>query len=123
MSIQSVSFGATTKNGNQYKKTSVGKYIGATYGLVAATASSILVLNMPKTSVIRKFIPLRKKLINSGFSKIEAKKLINNSAKCGFVGGIIGVIAGYTAIGVIGDAIVNKIRAKKADKRAEMCNC
>lgn len=118
MSIQAVSFGATTKNGNQYKKTNVGKYVGAAMGVGAATISVSEVNKMPKINILRKFVSARTEMINNGFTKIAANKVIRNLYRVGIVGGFIAVGLIYTGLGAVADAFVNKYRANKADKMA-----
>lgn len=119
MSIQAISFGATTKNGNQYKKTNVGKYIGAALGMSAATIAVSEVNKMPKINVLRKFVSGRTEMINNGLTKIAANKAIRNLYRVGIVGGFITVGLIYTGLGAVADAFVNRYRANKADETAK----
>lgn len=119
MSIQAVSFGATTKNGNQYKKTNVGKIVGAALGVTSAATACMLAPKTPSISILRKMVDARQQLLASGCTKEAAKKVLSRTFKAGFVGGMVGAVLGYIGIGAITDAIVNKIRANKADKIAK----
>lgn len=94
---------AQTKNGNEYNKTNSGKKVGIATGL-GLTA----------------FRAIKQRAQLKGFLSIVNNKAIKAIA---FAGGIllgtainVGIFLG---LGAIADAIINKIRRNKADKKAE----
>lgn len=129
MSIQAVSFGkqAVTKNGNAYEKTNLGGKIGATVGAGYATYSGIKAVktlknlkasnlgqlyratlaNLPEEA--KTFFPKFKEYATNMIKGIKIA-----SVPIIAITSALTILLGF-GLGKIGDAIVNKVRANKAD--------
>ena len=129
MSIQAVSFGkqAVTKNGNAYEKTNLGSKIGALAGAGFATYSGVksvkalknlkashlgqlykaTLANLPEE--VKTFFPKFKEYATDMIKSIKIT-LVPIIA----VTSVLTILLGF-GLGKIGDAIVNKVRANKAD--------
>ena len=119
MSIQPISFGATTKNGNHYKKTHVGTIMAAVAGAsIACDLKNIRKVKVPKT-MLKPIVENMQKLVNNGFAKPVAKKITINSLRTGIVGGIVSVGLILFGVGAGINKIANAIKAKKADNAAK----
>lgn len=119
MSIQSISFGATTKKGNNYKKTHAGVITGSVVGasLAANGIKNAKTMKMP-IYLLRILGEQKQSAIQNGFTANEAKSLIKKSLKTGMAANIITTALFCIALGTGIDAYINNKRAKKADKLA-----
>jgi len=140
--INSVNFtGKTkvTKNGNEYEKTNACKYAGMGSGLLAGGAYGYLTANkVMKSFSAKKAVfasmsetykafsgkeTLKAALEEVGMTAKEFKQIVAKSIKGGVISA--GVMAGVAAclitscVGFIADSVINRSRAKQADKAAE----
>ena len=107
-SVNAVNYNATTKNGAPYHKTSAGKKTGVTIGALASAGTLAYGVDI-----------LRKVTAKPGEQPVKFFTALKDYLKtyplssAGAIGKamLIGLITG-----AIVDRIVNKIRAKKADK-------
>ncbi len=121
MSIQAVSFGATTKKGNEYKKTHAGTITGLAVGVGLAGLNAGMIKKSPavKKAIQESLVHTRANLIANGLTKLKATKLAKMSGKIGvFVALALNVLAGL-AVGAGINKIINHAKAKKADKAAQ----
>lgn len=119
MSIQPISFGATTKKGNHYKKTHIGTVAGALAGAtaIAIEARALKNAKIPVSS-LRPIINKMYNLQKNGLGRDIARKITKASAKTGFYSGIASIGLVCLAAGAGINKIINAIKAKKADKIA-----
>ena len=120
MSIQAVSFGATTKKGNLYKKTHVGTIAGAVAGAtsIAMNLNNVRKIKMPK-SALQPLVKHLQKMTEAGITKQSAKKIILNSLKTGMIGGAVGIGLILFGGGAAINKLINRNRANAADKAAQ----
>ena len=116
MSISLISHPATTKKGNEYKKSNVAK----TSTFLAGAAFSGYAVTRPGVNFTAKkvFAGIRNAAKNPEF----AEKITKNLKKYVIASKAVAVAMVMTAaigVGVVTDAIVNKVKAKKADKAAQ----
>ncbi len=131
MSIQSVnsvnftSKTAHTKNGNEYEKTRVGKYIGMGAGAaIGAGVPAYLLYNRNyKMYLKRQLVEMRNNIMQElqkegiKSSKMSAKTISKWLKAIPVVAGALTLLVGL-GIGAIVDGAINHSRAKKADKIA-----
>ena len=131
--INSVNFTghAVTKNGNDYNKTNVGKYIGTAAG-VAWVSCPLYVITKNDRSYRRFVVETWDKLVSFAAEKSDAfKELrdlprkeyraarfegVSHGGKVGVILATIGLPLVGLGLGAVADGIVNHFRAKKADK-------
>ncbi len=132
-SVNSVNFTgskARTKQGNEYDKSSAGKYIGMGLGAVvgAGCTGYKVKKGLSSSSELKRFlINFNNSLLNSfsdisNISRKEFRELRKKSIKIGIkaapvIIGAAGLLAGL-GLGAIVDGIINNVRSKKADKSA-----
>ena len=121
MSIQAVSFGATTKKGNNYKKTHAGTIAGTAVGTLAAAGTAYTAVKkfQPGIQLLRQLKDHKDKLINAGIDPAKARKILNVSLGVGKVAGVAAAFGICLAIGAGINKIINHVRANKADKAAQ----
>ena len=120
MSIQPISFGATTKNGNHYKKTHAGTILGAVAGVtsIACDLKNAQKIKLP-TNILKILVNNMQKMTSQNIDRQIAKNIALNSFKTGAIGGIITAGLILFGIGAGINKIANAIKAKKADNAAK----
>lgn len=105
---------STTDNGNKYRKSNLGKTIGIAVavgaGIATRKAKRSFIVNRSSDEIFNDILKIIGKKIN--FSD-KTKNIINKLDWCTDLFFIF-------SIGYLADKFVNKIRAKKADKFAEL---
>ena len=121
MSIQAVSFGATTKKGNNYKKTHAGTIAGAAVGTLAAADIAYTAIKkfQPDIQLLRKLKECKDKIINVGINPAKARKMVNVALGTGKGIAVAAVFGICLAIGAGVNKIINHVKAHKADKAAQ----
>jgi len=114
-SVNSVAFTgktATTKNGNEYKKTNAGKIIG---GITSAAAVGTLAVIAPKSPEFKTVLSMIAHSIRVAAPNI---KNIRGAVLGTLAATAASVVALAVGQGTLTDKIINHNRAKKADKEA-----
>lgn len=121
MKVSSVNFTGTTKQGNEYDKTKVGKLTGmvAGAGWTAYKATKNFGKKMTfseRRNMVTELQSICPEGVNFRTFKNESIKIAKKIAKTGTaIAGAITIAVGL-GVGAIVDACINKSRAKKADK-------
>lgn len=119
MLVQPVSFGATTKSGNQYKKTHVGTIAGATAGALYAAYDLSKTMKMLKAGkakkLLRALVEMRNNIMKSGCSKEAATKFTSRYAKSSIGAAAAVLVLAGLGLGAAVNKVINKHRAEKAD--------
>lgn len=125
MSIQAmsnVSFGATTKNGNDYKKTHVATIAGTAVGTgIGGLGVYNLTKLMKKEPIIKRAMTttltdLRRVFMEGGKTKAQATKMMNRTFKSGIALGVVSWALVGLGIGAGINKIINNHKAAKVDK-------
>lgn len=135
MSILSISVAdrTKTKNGNEYNSTNVGKITGAAIGTSATAVVGYKMHNAKKVLLSDEILGLTKEGYNTVFEELpedmksivkgaieEAPKYLKKAMKITTIAIGSAVLLSALGLGTLSDAIINKIRAIKADKSNPM---
>lgn len=114
----SMKINALTSSGNGYHKTNTNKNIGITVGVLSGVGTFAALSYAKKNITTESFLNYVKEFLEKPNTQQKLNKVFKSFKISASVVVGLAVLCGGAIIGKVVDAIVNKVRANKADKAA-----